>query len=70
MSKKWKQVLERKTIIKFFLPASFFLFLQMEGLIFFLNYSSSEKITKIRNETGEGRKSREIKGVELFFSLN
>lgn len=70
MSKKWKQVLERKTIIKFFLPDSFFLFLQMEGLIFFLNYSSSEKMTKIRNETGDGRKSREITGVELFFSLN
>lgn len=61
--------MERKTIIKSFLPASFFLSVQMEGLIFFLNYSSSEKITKIRNKTREGRKSREIKGVELFVSL-
>lgn len=48
-------------MIKSFLAASLFLSLQMEALIFFLNDSSSEKITKIRNEMREGR---ERKGVE------
>lgn len=82
MLKKWKLVLERKTIIKSFLPASLFLFLQMEGLIFSLNYSTLKKNTKIRNEIGEGegRKIREIEGgrrqsltvflFELIIKLN
>lgn len=46
-------------------PSCFSFFsLQMERLTFFLNYSSSNKITKIRNEKKEGRESKEIKDVE------
>jgi len=49
-------------MIKSFLPASLFRSLQMEGLTFFLNYSSSEKMTKIRNEKGKGGKARKERG--------
>lgn len=61
MLKKRNGFWSEKTMIKSFLAASLFLSFQMEALIFFLNDSSSEKITKIRNEMREGRK---IKGVE------
>lgn len=37
---------------------SFLLVYFFPSLIFFLNYSSSEKITKIRNEKGKGGKAR------------
>lgn len=56
--KKWKLVLKWKTKIKSFLHNSLFPSLQMERLILFLNYYSSEKITKIRNEKVKGSKEK------------
>lgn len=64
MLKKWKQVFKWKTMIKSFLPASLFLSLQMQRLIFLFKLLQLWENYNDKKWKREGRKSKEIKGVE------